>query len=260
MAEYVVLRRLPEDEALLPDAHAPLVQSHNGLVVDLTGDNAVVAIRSTLTLTDKAALINAPRWQMAIKRTVDIVGASFALVLLSPVFLFTAIAIKLTSPGPVFFAQSRMGKEGREFMFYKFRSMQVGADEERNDLIDLNEMSGPVFKIKEDPRLTSIGCFLRKTSIDELPQLWHVIRGHMSLVGPRPLPTFEALDCSDWESQRFEAKPGITCIWQVSGRSELDFETWVRMDVRYIERWSLWLDVKLLLKTIPAVISGKGAY
>ncbi|MEX1133344.1 MAG: sugar transferase [Acidimicrobiia bacterium] len=250
----LALRRMPEVDAPSPEAHAPFVPSHNGQVIDLT-DGATL-----LRLSSNAALLNAPKWKMAVKRAVDVVGASLALVLLSPVFLLSAIAVKLTSPGPVFFAQPRMGKDGREFLFYKFRSMQVGADEERNILIDLNEMSGPVFKIKADPRLTSIGRFLRRASIDELPQLWHVLRGQMSLVGPRPLPTFEALDCSEWEAQRFAVKPGITCIWQVSGRSELDFETWVRMDIRYIERWSLLRDFKLLAKTIPAVISGKGAY
>lgn len=246
--------RRPTESQALPQAPSPLVQGQNGRVVDLT-DRATV-----FRLSSEASLLNAPTWQMAVKRTIDVVGASLALVVLSALLLATAVAVKVTSPGPIFFVQPRMGRNGREFRFYKFRSMHIGADEQRNHLIDLNEMSGPVFKIKEDPRLTSIGCFLRKSSIDELPQLWHVIRGHMSLVGPRPLPTFEALECSDWEAQRFEAKPGITCIWQVSGRSELDFETWVRMDIQYIERWSLWLDLKLLAKTIPAVISGKGAY
>lgn len=195
-----------------------------------------------------------------LKRTVDVVIAALALVVLSPVVLLTALVVKATSPGPVLFKQKRAGKDGREFDFYKFRTMEADAEAHREELIDLNEVSGPVFKIRDDPRMIPIGRFLRRTSIDELPQLWNVLRGDMCLVGPRPPIPDEVVEYSDWEIQRLAATPGITCIWQVSGRSELDFETWVRMDIEYIQKWSLWLDLKLLARTIPAVLSGEGAF
>mgnify|MGYP002623801721 FL=1 len=198
-------------------------------VVDLTVDV------DRPVLSDAPSLLVAPKWKTTTKRIFDVIVAAVALIVLSPVFLATALAVKLSSPGPVFFVQPRMGRAGKEFSFYKFRSMRIDAEEQRDGLRGLNEMSGPVFKIKDDPRMTPIGVWLRRTSIDELPQLWHVIRGQMTLVGPRPLPTEEALDCSEWEAQRFLVKPGITCIWQVSGRSGRDFETWVSMDSEYIE-------------------------
>ena len=230
------------------------------LVVDLTEESPQLELDFRPRLTPDAALVVAPRWRLAVKRVVDIVGAMLALLVLAPVLMAAAAAVKLTSPGPMLFSQRRTGQNGREFSFHKFRSMGLNAEVERDNLIDLNEIDGPVFKIKEDPRLTSVGRFMRRYSIDELPQLWNVLHGEMSLVGPRPLPTEEAAQCSEWESQRLAVKPGITCIWQVSGRSELDFETWVRMDIEYIEEWSLWFDLKLLARTIPAVLSGRGAY
>ena len=230
------------------------------LVVDLTGENPQLVLDLRPSLTPDAALLVAPRWKLRVKRLVDVLGAALALLVLTPVLLAVAAAVKLTSKGPVLFKQRRVGENSREFSFYKFRSMRLNAEGERDDLIDLNEVKSPVFKIRADPRLTPVGRFMRRTSIDELPQLWNVLRGHMSLVGPRPLPREEADLCSDWKSQRVAVKPGMTCIWQVSGRSELDFETWVRMDIEYIEKWSLWFDVKLLARTVPAVLSGRGAY
>lgn len=231
-----------------------------GLVIDLTTDETRLELDTRQLLGSDAALLAASKAMLRVKRTVDVVGSMALLILLSPLLLITAVAIKLTSPGPIFFRQPRAGKDGREFTFYKFRSMCVDAVEKRDGLIEHNEATGPVFKIREDPRMTTIGRFIRQTSIDELPQLWNVLKGDMSLVGPRPLPIEEAVQCSDWELQRLRVVPGITAIWQVSGRSELDFETWVQMDIEYIENWSLWLDLKLLAKTIPAVLSRQGAY
>lgn len=210
--------------------------------------------------TGTSGLLAAPTWKLATKRLIDVVGATLALVLLSPVFLVVGATVALTSPGPVFFGQERVGRDGKTFTFYKFRSMCDGADDQKAELIARNEATGPVFKIHDDPRLTPIGRTLRRFSLDELPQLWHVLRGQMSLVGPRPPVPEEVVQYSEWEWQRLLVQPGITCIWQVSGRADLDFDTWVRMDVEYIENWSLWLDLKLLVKTIPAVLSGRGAY
>jgi exopolysaccharide biosynthesis polyprenyl glycosylphosphotransferase len=183
-----------------------------------------------------------------------------AIVLLAPVFAAVALAVKLTSPGPVFFRQVRVGRDGRTFTFLKFRSMYADADARKLDLLDLNEADGPIFKIKNDPRITPIGHFLRRTSLDELPQLFHVLRGQMSVVGPRPQLPEEVSAYGPMDYRRLTVQPGITCIWQVSGRSDLDFDTWVALDLEYIDTWSLWLDMKLMLKTVPAVLSGKGAY
>jgi lipopolysaccharide/colanic/teichoic acid biosynthesis glycosyltransferase len=230
------------------------------LVVDMTEESPQLELDSRCRLTPDAALLIAPRWQLGVKRLMDVLGATLALLGLAPILVATTMAVKLTSPGPLLFSQRRTGKNSRGFSFFKFRSMRLNAEAERYGLIDLNEIDGPVFKIRQDPRLTTVGRFIRRASIDELPQLWNVLRGEMSLVGPRPLPTEEAAQCSEWESQRLYVKPGITCIWQVSGRSELDFETWVRMDIEYIEKWSLWLDLQLLARTIPAVLSRRGAY
>jgi lipopolysaccharide/colanic/teichoic acid biosynthesis glycosyltransferase len=196
-----------------------------------------------------------PGW----KRAIDIAGAAIGLLLLSPLFAMVAAAIKLTSPGPVLFRQKRSGLGGREFVMLKFRSMAVDAEARKSELAAMNEQDGPAFKIKNDPRTTSIGRFLRRTSIDELPQLWNVLRGEMSLVGPRPLPCSETAACHGWLRRRLDVTPGLTCIWQVRGRSTVSFAEWVRMDVQYIRCRSLGGDVKLLLQTVPAVISRKGA-
>ncbi len=194
-----------------------------------------------------------------LKRSVDVVVAGLALLVLSPVMLLAALAVKLTSPGPVIFRQTRVGLGGRHFDFFKFRTMRVDAEERKKDLLHRNEVSGPVFKIKNDPRMTPVGKLLRKTSIDELPQLWNVLRGDMSLVGPRPPVPEEVRVYDPWQRRRLEVPGGLTCIWQVSGRSEIPFEEWVRMDIRYGRRRSLWYDFLLLARTIPAVLTGRGA-
>ena len=196
----------------------------------------------------------------ATKRALDVAGASAAIVLLLPVLAVVAVAIKLDSRGPLFFAQVRLGKDGRPFRFYKFRSMTAAAPELRANLAAANEAAGPVFKIRRDPRMTKVGRFLRKASLDELPQLWHVLCGQMSLVGPRPPIPEEVEHYEPWQTERLAVKPGLTCIWQVKGRSDLSFDEWVRLDIEYVRKQSLWLDVKLLLLTVPAVITGRGAY
>lgn len=205
-------------------------------------------------------LTGAKTWQLILKRAMDIVGSSVILVVLGPVFLLAAIAVLLSSPGPIFFVQERIGRGGRPFRMYKFRSMSKDADEERDQHERANERSGPIFKIRRDPRITHVGRLLRKLSIDELPQLINVLRGEMSLVGPRPPLPGEFRRYRAREMQRLSVTPGMTCIWQVRGRSEIDFSEWVELDLEYIRTWSLRLDLKLLLLTIPAVISGRGAY
>ena len=199
-------------------------------------------------------------WQLLIKRILDFAASLALLIFLSPLFLLVAVLIKLTSPGPVVFAQRRIGLNKRQFVMYKFRTMVPDADQIQAQFAHLNEMSGPVFKIKNDPRITPIGRILRKTSIDELPQLLNVLKGDMSLVGPRALPTrdYEFFD-EDWQRRRFSVPPGITCLWQVNGRNSISFEQWMLLDMQYIDRWSLWLDLKILALTIPAVFKGTGA-
>lgn len=197
--------------------------------------------------------------QLLLKRLMDIVLSMAGLIVLSPLLLVVALVIRLTSDGPVLFAQERVGMNKRLFKLYKFRSMYVDAEERRRELEHLNEMDGPVFKIKNDPRVTPIGRFIRKTSIDELPQLLNVLRGQMSLVGPRP-PLLAEVDRYDWlYRRRLSIKPGITCLWQISGRNEITFRQWMEMDKAYIDNWSLWLDIKILAKTVPAVLFSKGA-
>ena len=201
-----------------------------------------------------------PRWKLAAKRALDFSVSLLGLLLLWPVFLLVAIAIKLDSPGPVLFKQVRVGKSGREFDFYKFRTMRIGAEEEQAALRALNEATGPLFKIRDDPRLTRVGKFLRRISLDELPQLYNVLRGEMSLVGPRaPLPA-EVAEYLPWQLQRLEISPGMTGLWQVSGRSELTFDEMCLLDIYYIENWSAALDAEILLRTIPTVVFGEGAY
>jgi lipopolysaccharide/colanic/teichoic acid biosynthesis glycosyltransferase len=205
-------------------------------------------------------LLGAPRWGHTLKRALDVVVAVLGLVALGPVFAVVATAIRLTSPGPVFYVQERVGQHGKQIRFRKFRTMRFDAHDLKDQLAEQNESDGPIFKIRNDPRITPIGRILRKLSIDELPQLLHVLTGDMTLVGPRPPLPEEVETYNAWQLQRLWVKPGITCIWQVSGRSDLDFETWVRMDVEYIRRWTPWLDLELLIRTIPAVLTGKGAY
>lgn len=199
-------------------------------------------------------------WPVVIKRIIDIVGAAVLLILLSPVLLLAALMIKLTSSGPVMFVQKRLGLNKRHFGIYKFRTMVTDAEKRMKEIEHLNEVSGPVFKIKNDPRITPLGKFLRKTSIDELPQLLNVFKGDMSLVGPRPLPIRDYEGFSeDWQRRRFSVRPGITCLWQIGGRSSISFEKWMELDLQYIDKWSLWLDLEILVKTIPAVLKGSGA-
>jgi lipopolysaccharide/colanic/teichoic acid biosynthesis glycosyltransferase len=196
-----------------------------------------------------------PLW----KRTLDVVVAVVSLVLLAPLFAAVALAIKLTSPGPVFFGQLRSGRGGKPFVMWKFRSMVADAEVRKKELLAFNEQDGAAFKMKNDPRMTPLGRFLRKSSIDELPQLWNVLRGEMSLVGPRPLPCAETARCTPWQRQRLDATPGLTCIWQVHGRCRVSFADWVRMDVQYIRSRSLWQDVKLLFLTVQVVLLRRGA-
>jgi exopolysaccharide biosynthesis polyprenyl glycosylphosphotransferase len=199
-------------------------------------------------------------WQLILKRVLDFTIALAAILVLTPVLIGTGLLLALTGGGPVFFVQRRVGLHKREFAVYKFRTMVVDAEKRMREVEHLNEVSGPVFKISNDPRITPLGRFLRKTSIDELPQLINVLKGDMSLVGPRPLPVRDYQGFSeDWQRRRFSVRPGITCLWQVSGRSSISFDKWMELDLQYIDKWSLWLDLRILARTIPAVLKGEGA-
>jgi exopolysaccharide biosynthesis polyprenyl glycosylphosphotransferase len=200
-------------------------------------------------------------WELVAKRLIDVVGSFSLLVLTSLPFLIIAILVRCTSPGPIIFWQNRSGLHGRPFRMYKFRSMVTNAEQARAELESMNEMSGPVFKVKNDPRVTPLGRWLRRTSLDELPQLWNVLRGEMSLVGPRPLPLYETANFGDIsQRRRMSVRPGLTCLWQVRGRNQItDFKDWVRLDLEYIDRWTLWLDIQILLRTVPVVLFGWGA-
>lgn len=207
-----------------------------------------------------AGLLGARPWQLVVKRTIDICAATILLVLVLPLVLLAALAIVVTTPGGALYVHDRVGVDGRRFRMLKLRSMYAGAAARRAELEDTNEADGPVFKIRDDPRVTPVGRVIRKFSIDELPQLWNVIRGDMSLVGPRP-PLPDEVSTYDWlQWRRLAVKPGLTCIWQVSGRCHDDFARWLEMDIDYIRRWSLRLDLVLLAKTVPVVLLGRGAY
>jgi len=199
-------------------------------------------------------------WAMLLKEMFDRVASFLLLIILSPLFLVISLGIKFSSPGPILFRQQRCGLNGRRFTLYKFRSMVESAEEMQEQIKDLSETTGPVFKIRSDPRLTKFGRILRKSTLDELPQLINVLKGEMSLVGPRPPIPSEIEKYDIWQRRRLSVKPGMTCLWQVSGRSELSFEKWMELDLAYIDNWSLWLDFKILWKTFPAVLSGRGAY
>jgi len=199
-------------------------------------------------------------WQIAAKRAMDVLVSALGLIVLSPLLGLTALAIRLDSAGPVVFRQTRVGRGGRHFVCFKFRSMFVDAEARLARLKGQNEASGPVFKMRQDPRVTGVGRFIRRTSIDELPQLWNVLRGEMSLVGPRPAIPSEVAEYEPWHMRRLEVWPGMTGLWQVSGRSNVTFDEMVLLDVYYIENWSALLDVRILLKTIPTVVLGDGAY
>jgi exopolysaccharide biosynthesis polyprenyl glycosylphosphotransferase len=222
-------------------------QYHAALEMD--ENSQVVAIRSTV----KALPV-------VIKRIIDCVGSAVVLLLLTPLLLITALLVKLTSEGPIIFRQTRVGLNKRMFRIYKFRTMIADAEKVQDRLLSMNEMEGPVFKIRHDPRVTPLGRVLRKTSIDELPQLLNVLKGEMSLVGPRALALrdYQLFD-KDCHRRRFSVKPGITCLWQVHGRSSIPFEKWMELDLQYIDKWSLWLDLKILAQTIPSVLRGTGA-
>jgi lipopolysaccharide/colanic/teichoic acid biosynthesis glycosyltransferase len=199
-------------------------------------------------------------WKFGVKRLIDIVISSFLLVILSPIAIIAAIAIKLDSPGPIHFVQERVGSIKENSACTSFGRWQTVLTKNKVTWRDLNEASGPVFKIRNDPRITPVGKILRKTSIDELPQLFNVLKGDMSLVGPRPLPVRDYNGFNeDWQRRRFSVRPGITCLWQVNGRSNTSFERWMELDMEYIDTWSLWLDFRILFQTIPAVIKGSGA-
>ena len=194
------------------------------------------------------------------KRLLDLLVGSAALALATPVIAVAGMAIKLDSPGPVFHRSIRVGRGGRRFTFLKLRSMQVGAEELRSLLLHLNQAQGPAFKLHNDPRVTRVGRILRKMSLDELPQLWHVLRGEMSLVGPRPPFPEEVEKYEPWMLRRLSVPPGLTCLWQVRGRSDLSFDEWMRLDLEYVERCSLLLDLEILALTVPAVLLARGAY
>jgi exopolysaccharide biosynthesis polyprenyl glycosylphosphotransferase len=194
------------------------------------------------------------------KRVIDVAGSGFALAALSPLLAFVALVIKFDSRGPVFFSQERIGLRRKKFRMLKFRTMQVDAEARQEEIENLNEVNGAAFKVTNDPRVTRFGRVLRKLSLDELPQFWNVLRGDMSLVGPRPLPQRDVLRfSSEWQKRRFSVKPGITCLWQINGRHEIDFEHWMELDLQYIDNWSLSLDFDILVKTLPAVLRGTGA-
>ncbi len=195
-----------------------------------------------------------------LKRLFDIFLSGLALICLSPVFLVTAAAIKLEDGGPAFFVQSRAGKDMKLFRIYKFRSMYVNADAKLKELMKDNEQTGHAFKIKNDPRITRVGKIIRRLSIDELPQLINIIKGDMSIVGPRPILPFQMEECSEYEKQRLIVRPGLTCYWQIGGRANIKWEEWVELDLDYIEDMGLWTDFKMILKTVPVVFDSEGAY
>jgi exopolysaccharide biosynthesis polyprenyl glycosylphosphotransferase len=199
-------------------------------------------------------------WKSGVKRLIDLFISGFGLIILFPFMLFIAVCIKISSPGPALFIQKRIGLNKREFSLYKFRTMEINAEDRICEIECLNEAAGPVFKISNDPRVTKIGKILRKFSIDELPQLLNVYKGDMSLVGPRPLPIRDYNGFTeDWHRKRFSIRPGLTCLWQINGRSNVEFEEWMKLDMKYIDQWSLSMDLKIILKTIPVIILGTGA-
>ncbi len=200
------------------------------------------------------------KWYEFVKHLFDITLSALALIILAPVFLFTAIAIRIDSKGPIFYTQYRVGKNGKEFKMFKFRSMCSDADQKLKEIYHLNEKNGPIFKISNDPRVTKIGRIIRKLSIDELPQFINIIRGEMTIVGPRPPLINEVKQYTQYQTQRLSVIPGLTCYWQISGRSDLSFQEWVELDLKYINERGLLTDLKIILKTIPVVLFGIGAY
>jgi exopolysaccharide biosynthesis polyprenyl glycosylphosphotransferase len=225
------------------------LRTQDSVGLDLEQDTHVAASSTSVTT-----------WPSLFKRIIDFIGSTVALIVLSPLMIGVAILLKFTSEGPILFRQTRVGLNKRMFNMYKFRTMIPNAEEVQEALMSMNEMSGPVFKIKDDPRVTPLGRFLRKTSIDELPQLFNVLMGQMSLVGPRAMSRRDfQLFNTDAHRRRFSVKPGITCLWQVNGRNAIGFEQWMELDLQYIDKWSIWLDIKILARTVPAVWRGTGA-
>lgn len=205
--------------------------------------------REELNLNSEVVITDIAIGYKFFKRVIDVVCSLAGLLLLSPVLIIISILIKLESDGPIIFSQDRIGYKGQKFKMYKFRSMVVNAEELKKKLSEQNEMSGPMFKMKNDPRVTKVGKFIRKTSIDELPQLINILKGEMSLVGPRPSLPKEVKEFEPWMMERLEVKPGLTCYWQVSGRNAIDFEDWMKLDIKYVRERSFWLDIKLIFKT-----------
>lgn len=247
----------PATLAALPEGSI----AEQGIVIDLRGEAPVLRLPDAVSREAVERVRSAiDGWPAVAKRALDVVGSLLGLILLAPLFVGVAAAVRLTSRGPAFYVQDRVGRSARTFRMVKFRSMYRDAHETRHELEPHNEVDGPAFKIQRDPRVTPIGRLLRRLSIDELPQLANVLRGEMSLVGPRPPLPGEVARWSERERGRLLVKPGLTCIWQVSGRSDLDYGTWVEMDLRYVREWSLWLDLKLLARTLPALVLGRGAY
>jgi exopolysaccharide biosynthesis polyprenyl glycosylphosphotransferase len=244
-------------EVRRPDVHLSIVPNF----YELFASNAAIEDIEGLPVVSLPSM-SFSRTVKALKRSFDIAASGLGLLAISPILVAAAIAIKLDSRGPVFFKQARHGRGGREFRIVKFRSMVVDAEAKRFELAELNEMEGggPLFKIHDDPRITRVGAFLRKWSIDELPQLWNVLRGEMSLVGPRPFVIHESEQITGWASRRLETTPGITGLWQVLGRNDIPFEEMVKLDYVYVTNWSLWWDIKILVQTLPTVLNRRGAY
>ena len=237
-------------------AKASVIPQYNDFIpatptVEAAGNLKLLNVRST---PDKG-----PIWAF-VKRAMDLTGAMVGLVLASPIMLITAIAVKRCDGGPAIFSQERVGKNGARFKMYKFRSMYMDAEERLAELQKYNQVDGPAFKMENDPRVTPVGSFIRKTSIDELPQLWNVLKGEMSIVGPRPPIPREVAQYTDWDWGRLAVKPGLTCYWQVSGRSDVGFEDWMRLDLKYVEEQGFLTDMKILFKTVGVVLRGDGAY
>lgn len=261
VANYLPLRSFYERAshiATLCEQHGILLR-FDPLIFDLKIARArTEELDGDAHITSHSSLLDS--WATLLKRALDVVVSVVLLVVFAPVLAAIAVLVKLTSKGPVMFRQERIGINKRRFFIYKFRTMVPNAEKLLPRLEQLNEASGPVFKIKNDPRTTPVGRMLRRTSLDELPQLFNVLRGDMSLVGPRPLPVRDYHGFNeDWQRRRFSVRPGITCLWQVSGRSGIGFDRWMELDLQYLDEWSIWLDVKILAQTIPAVLRGSGA-
>ncbi|MGQ9801929.1 MAG: sugar transferase [Candidatus Saccharicenans sp.] len=269
-----IFAQMPVDQVVFVLPRSRLNQIQDALhLCEVEGKETSVAIdlydmkiaRSVITEIDGIPLLSyntvrTSEWQLLIKRAMDIIISSAAIFLLSPLYVATAIAIKLTSTGPVFFRQERLGLHGRKFKMLKFRTMRIDADKHLSQVTDLLEMTTPKFKNRKLKYITPVGRILRKFSIDEFPQFFNVLAGDMSIVGPRPTVPCEVEKYEVWQRRRFSMKPGITCLWQISGRNEIDHNGWMKLDLEYIDNFSLWLDISIIFKTIPAVLFGKGAY